>query len=344
MRSSAHYVSPSEAARRLGVSVKALRLYEQHGLVSPGRTASGWRTYGPADMERAKTVVALRGLGLGLLQIKRALAGEPGGLAPALAAHQGALENRAREIGEAIAGLRALRCCLGEGEVASPMEPAGVAEQEMTAAISFDLPWPWGGERFTFSAMRRLNYIIGPLGSGKTRLARRIADVLPSAAFIGLNRLENDGAAASAKIAANRKLMAKVAQSTSLLAKRGAVISPSLTALLAELHASEKAVLVVDMIEQELGRTSQEALSICLRQQQITGKPLFLLTRSSAILDLDAVASDETIILCPANHSPPTIVTPYLGAPGYEAVATCLASPEVRARTEGVIAWRPHQA
>ncbi|WP_183028742.1 hypothetical protein [Variovorax sp. UMC13] len=30
--------------------------------------------------------------------------------------------------------------------------------------------------------------------------------------------------------------------------------------------------------------------------------------------------------------------------PGYEAVATCLAAPEVRARTEGVIAWRPPAA
>ena len=31
-------------------------------------------------------------------------------------------------------------------------------------------------------------------------------------------------------------------------------------------------------------------------------------------------------------------------APGYEAVATCLASPEVRARTDGVIAWRPQRS
>jgi len=52
------------------------------------------------------------------------------------------------------------------------------------------------------------------------------------------------------------------------------------------------------------------------------------------------MGADEAIILCPANHSPPTRVAPYPGAPGFEAVATCLASPEVRARTEGVIAWR----
>ena len=57
-----------------------------------------------------------------------------------------------------------------------------------------------------------------------------------------------------------------------------------------------------------------------------------MLTRSSAILDLTAVGADEAIILCPANHSPPTYVAPYPGTPGYEAVATCLASPEVRAQ------------
>jgi hypothetical protein len=39
----------------------------------------------------------------------------------------------------------------------------------------------------------------------------------------------------------------------------------------------------------------------------------------------------------------PSRVAPYPGAPGYEAVATCLASPEVRARTAGVIAMRPPQ-
>jgi hypothetical protein len=37
-------------------------------------------------------------------------------------------------------------------------------------------------------------------------------------------------------------------------------------------------------------------------------------------------------------------VAPYPGAAGYESVASCLASPEVRARTEGVIAWRPQMA
>ena len=35
------------------------------------------------------------------------------------------------------------------------------------------------------------------------------------------------------------------------------------------------------------------------------------------------------------------IVKPWPGAPGREALASCLAAPQVRARTEGVVAMRP---
>jgi hypothetical protein len=114
--------------------------------------------------------------------------------------------------------------------------------------------------------------------------------------------------------------------------------------LLVGLESEGPTVLVVDMVEQGLDKATQEALIACLRRRGSASRPLFLLTRSSSILDLDAMGEDEQIILCPANHSPPTTVRPYPGFPGFEAVATCLASPEVRARTEGVIAWRPQVA
>jgi hypothetical protein len=120
--------------------------------------------------------------------------------------------------------------------------------------------------------------------------------------------------------------------------RRGRSNIRALTALLVGLETEGSNVLVVDMIEQDLGQATQEALINYLRHRAKTGgRPLFLLTRSSAILDLAAVGPDEAIILCPANHSPPVRVAPYPGAPGYEAVATCLASPDVRAR----IACRP---
>nr|WP_245319666.1 MerR family transcriptional regulator [Mesorhizobium temperatum] len=42
------------------MSAKALRLYEQRGLIAPIRTAAGWRAYGPVEMSRAAEIAALR--------------------------------------------------------------------------------------------------------------------------------------------------------------------------------------------------------------------------------------------------------------------------------------------
>ena len=47
MNPSAPFLRPSEAARQLGVSLKALRFYEQRGLVAPARTGAGWRAVPP---------------------------------------------------------------------------------------------------------------------------------------------------------------------------------------------------------------------------------------------------------------------------------------------------------
>jgi DNA-binding transcriptional MerR regulator len=63
----------SEAARQIGVTTKALRLYEQRGLVTPGRTAAGYRVYGSAELLRASEVATLRALGLSLAQVERVL-------------------------------------------------------------------------------------------------------------------------------------------------------------------------------------------------------------------------------------------------------------------------------
>ena len=75
MNSSAPFLNASEAASRLGVSAKALRLYEQRGLVIPIRSTAGWRAYGPDEMSRAREIVALRALGFSLAQVARVLGG-----------------------------------------------------------------------------------------------------------------------------------------------------------------------------------------------------------------------------------------------------------------------------
>lgn len=344
MSSSAQFLNPSEAARRLNVSAKALRLYEQRGLIAPLRTASGWRTYGPAEMEQAAAIATLRSLGLSLAQVGEVLKGDPQSLPPALAAHQAMLEEQAHQIRDRIEQVRRMRSDLDRGEAPAFETLAGLMRPDARPTIALELPWPWGGESFELNDIRPLNFIVGPLFSGKTRLAHAIADALPGCAFIGLERLAGDGADARAQINADPALASRVDRALTWLAEEGASATAALIALVTALETTKPNALVIDMVEQGLDHAAQEALISHLRRRGPGARPLFLLTRSCVILDLAAVRPDETIIFCPANHSPPSLVAPHPGAPGYEAVATCLASPDVRARTEGVIAIRPQVA
>ena len=49
----------NEAARTTGWSPRMLRYVEQSGLVAPARSASGYRLYGPAQLQRLRTLKEL---------------------------------------------------------------------------------------------------------------------------------------------------------------------------------------------------------------------------------------------------------------------------------------------
>jgi MerR family transcriptional regulator, copper efflux regulator len=49
----------NEAAQTTGWSARMLRYVERTGLVTPGRSASGYRLYGPAQLQRLRTLKEL---------------------------------------------------------------------------------------------------------------------------------------------------------------------------------------------------------------------------------------------------------------------------------------------
>jgi DNA-binding transcriptional MerR regulator len=113
------FFSPAETAARLGVTVKALRVYEAHGLVKPVRTSAGWRAYGPDQMARLHQVLALKRLGLPLKDIGDLLAGRLADLDAVLALQEDALRLRKAETEQGLALLARARARLKCGEALS---------------------------------------------------------------------------------------------------------------------------------------------------------------------------------------------------------------------------------
>lgn len=113
------HLSPVETARRLGVTVKALRLYEARGLVKPVRTSNGWRAYGPEAIARLHQILALKGLGLPLARIAELLAGRNMALDQVLALQEQALSGDRARLDRALALVRQARTRLGRGEALS---------------------------------------------------------------------------------------------------------------------------------------------------------------------------------------------------------------------------------
>jgi DNA-binding transcriptional MerR regulator len=72
------YLTVGRLAELAGVTVRTLHHYDEIGLVAPsGRSAGGYRVYGPADVERLREVLTYRRLGFGLREIAE-LVSDPG--------------------------------------------------------------------------------------------------------------------------------------------------------------------------------------------------------------------------------------------------------------------------
>jgi MerR family transcriptional regulator, thiopeptide resistance regulator len=117
------HLSPAQTAKRFGISIKALRLYEQHGLLKPlrapnGSTGAAWRVYGSDQLARLHQILALKRLGLSLGQIGELLVGQDA-LDPILAVQERVLTEDRERITRALALIRKARTKLASGDILS---------------------------------------------------------------------------------------------------------------------------------------------------------------------------------------------------------------------------------
>ena len=112
-------LGPAEFSAATGLSVKALRLYDERGLLVPARVdqATGYRRYADDQIVTAGRIALLRRAGIGLADIERFLAG------PAAAVIDRWLADLAAETEVRRRALDALASALGFG-ISPAQEPA----------------------------------------------------------------------------------------------------------------------------------------------------------------------------------------------------------------------------
>ena len=75
-------LSIGDLARRTGLTVSAIRFYEEKGLVEAHRTAGNQRRFPRSDIRRLSFILIAQRLGLALAEIEEALSGLPQGRTP----------------------------------------------------------------------------------------------------------------------------------------------------------------------------------------------------------------------------------------------------------------------
>ena len=116
-----------EFARRTGLPIRTLRFYDAVDVLRPAEVdhGTGYRLYAPHQLDAARRVIALRGLGLQLEEIRQALTGT-GGEREVLVAARERLE---RSIYRQSSQLAELRAHLERTDVVLPDSPISIRRE-----------------------------------------------------------------------------------------------------------------------------------------------------------------------------------------------------------------------
>ncbi|MGX1788641.1 MerR family transcriptional regulator [Bosea sp. NPDC055332] len=136
------WLEANECAARIGLSKRALRLYEEHGLIRPRRTEKGWRLYGADEIARLHEILALKRMGLSLQRITALLQGKAVDLSGVLAIQRDLLSEQRERAEQGLALVRAAQSKLATGTSLTADELIRLAkEANMTQNNTDTVAW-----------------------------------------------------------------------------------------------------------------------------------------------------------------------------------------------------------
>lgn len=165
-----------QLARRSGLSTKALRLYEQRGLLKPcAHSAAGYRLYGEVALRRLMQITVLRRSGFSLAQITTLLQSEGGDSSDILAARVAALEQDIRDKLRALATLR--RVATEIGPAPSSNIPQLLESLSMTQQLDLSTSASQRAEMLARAKAFEVLHTPGQQAQFQARVEQRLADL-----------------------------------------------------------------------------------------------------------------------------------------------------------------------
>jgi DNA-binding transcriptional MerR regulator len=137
MKPSVFQETAAAVAKRFGVTVKALRVYEELGLLKPARTMSGWRIYRQPELEQLSAILALKQLGMPLKRIGELMRGA-GDLSTALALQEAALVDAKSATEFALKRVRAARAKVADKKRLSPDELSNLVRSTAMSELKWN--------------------------------------------------------------------------------------------------------------------------------------------------------------------------------------------------------------
>lgn len=136
------WLTAAQCAKRAGLTVRALRIYEAAGLLAPRRTEKNWRLYGAHDLARLTEILTLKRLGLTLEQLSRLLAGQATDLERVLSVQSSALREQMARVQQSLSLIDHMQTKIATGEILSTDDLLALAkDQSMTETTSEAIAW-----------------------------------------------------------------------------------------------------------------------------------------------------------------------------------------------------------